>query len=152
RRTPGLTVFVILTIALGIGMTATPLSMLDALVFRPYPVPRPGDVVTLVSTSRDNAFDSFSYREYLDTRDHVKSYDGVIAHTQLKTVGFSPQAREIPRIKGALLVSGDFLRLLEVEPRIGRGFRDDEDRGHGRDGVLVLGPGGLTRESAGAAV
>ena len=42
RRTPGLAAFVVVTIALGIGMTATPFSMLDALVFRPYPVPRPG--------------------------------------------------------------------------------------------------------------
>ncbi len=41
RRTPGLAAFVVVTIALGIGMTATPFSMLDALVFRPYPVPRP---------------------------------------------------------------------------------------------------------------
>ena len=55
RRTPGLAAFVVVTIALGIGMTATPFSMLDALVFRPYPVPHPGDVVTLVSTSHDNA-------------------------------------------------------------------------------------------------
>src|ERR1041384_6016524 len=47
RRTPGLTAFVVITIALGIGMTAMPFSMLDALVFRPYPVPRPRDVVTL---------------------------------------------------------------------------------------------------------
>ena len=82
RRTPGLTAFVVVTIALGIGMTATPLSMLDALIFRPYPVPRPGDVVTLVSTSRDNGFDSFSYREYLDIRDQAKSYDGVVANAQ----------------------------------------------------------------------
>ena len=81
RRTPGLTAFVVVTLALGIGMTATPFSMLDALIFRPYPVPHPGDVVTLVSTSRDNSFDSFSYREYLDIRDHTKSYDGVIANT-----------------------------------------------------------------------
>src|ERR1700704_5141917 len=41
RRTPGLAAFVVITIALGIGMTATPFSMLDALVFRPYPVPHP---------------------------------------------------------------------------------------------------------------
>src|ERR1700681_1072612 len=39
RRTPGLTAVVVVTIALGIGMTATPFSMLDALIFRPYPVP-----------------------------------------------------------------------------------------------------------------
>src|SRR5450432_1777578 len=35
RRTPGLTVFVVITLAMGIGMTATPISMVDALVFRP---------------------------------------------------------------------------------------------------------------------
>ena len=50
-------------------MTATPFSMVDALIFRPYPVPHPSEVVTLVSTSRDNSFDAFSYREYLDIRD-----------------------------------------------------------------------------------
>src|SRR5450759_2979760 len=32
RRTPGLTAFVVITLALGIGMTATPFSMVDALV------------------------------------------------------------------------------------------------------------------------
>ncbi|HEY1251639.1 MAG TPA: ABC transporter permease [Thermoanaerobaculia bacterium] len=139
RRTPGLTAFIVLTIALGVGMTATPLSMLDALIFRPYPVPHPGSVVTLVSTSRDNAFDSFSYPEYRDIRDHVRSYDGVVAHSGLMPVGFSPRAVEIPRIRGALLVSGNFFRSLDVEPRIGRGFRDDEDRVPGRDAVVVLG-------------
>ena len=51
-RTPGLAVFVVITLAFGIGMTTTPFSMVDALVFRPYPVPDPGQVVTLVSTSR----------------------------------------------------------------------------------------------------
>src|SRR5262249_26571483 len=111
-----------------------------ALIFRPYPVPRPGEVVTLVSTSRDNAFDSFSHREYRDIRDRVKSYDGVVAHTVLTTVGYSAQPAEIPRINGALLVSGNFFHALEVEPRVGRGFRDDEDRVPGRDAVVVLGP------------
>src|SRR5262249_17548100 len=42
RRTPWLSAFIVVTIAVGIGMTATPLSMLDALIFRPYPVPHPG--------------------------------------------------------------------------------------------------------------
>jgi hypothetical protein len=73
RRTPALSAFIVATIALGIGMTATPFSMLDALIFRPYPVPRPNDVVTLVSTSRDNAYDLFSYSEYRDLREHAKS-------------------------------------------------------------------------------
>src|SRR5512147_2370076 len=36
RRAPGLALFVVLALALGIGMTAASYSMLDALVFRPY--------------------------------------------------------------------------------------------------------------------
>src|SRR5436190_7045836 len=41
RRTPALGAFVVITLALGIGMTAAPFSMVDALIFRPYPVPEP---------------------------------------------------------------------------------------------------------------
>src|SRR5580658_8224800 len=79
RRTPGLTAFVVITLALGIGMTSGTFSMVDALIFRPYPVPHPSSVVTLASTTRDSSFDDFSYREYLDIRDKTKSYDGVVA-------------------------------------------------------------------------
>jgi predicted permease len=141
RRTPGLSAFVVVTIAVGIGMTATPFSMLDALIFRPYPVPQPGDVVTLVSTSRDNSFDSFSYREYRDIRDHTKSYDGMIANAPLASVGFSAEPGATPRIKSGLLVSGNYFRVLGVEPRLGRGFQEAEDEVPGRDAVVVLGPG-----------
>jgi predicted permease len=149
RRTPGLTAFVVITLALGIGMTATPFSMLDALIFRPYPVPRPRDVVTLVSTSHDNSFDSFSYREYLDIRDHAKSYDGVVANAPLGTVGFSAERGATPLARGGMLVSGNYFRVLGVEPRLGRGFRADEDEVPGRNAVAVLGPDFWRREFAG---
>src|SRR3989454_10114085 len=141
RRTPGLTAFVVIPIALGIGMTTTPFSMLDALIFRPYPVPHPSDVVTLVSTSRDNSFDSFSYREYLDIRDNTRSYDGVIANAPLGLVGFSAEPGATPRVGGGMMVSGNYFRVLGVEPRLGRGFRENEDEVPGRDAVTVLGPG-----------
>jgi predicted permease len=149
RRSPGLTAVVVVTIALGIGMTATPFSMLDALIFRPYPVPNPRDVVTLVSTSRDNSFDTFSYREYLDIRDHTKSYDGVVANAALGTVGFSAEPNATPLVRGGMLVSGNYFRVLGVEPQIGRGFRDDEDKVPGRDAVTVLGPDFWKREFSG---
>lgn len=140
RRVPGLSAFVVLTLALGIGMTSTPLSMMDSLIFRPYPVPDPGAVVTLVSTSRDNSYGSFSYREYLDIRDRTKSYDGVVANGELKSVGFSAEPGAMPRVKGGILVSGNYFRALGVEPRLGRGFREEEDAVPGRDAVVVLGP------------
>jgi macrolide transport system ATP-binding/permease protein len=139
-RTPGFTAFVVITLALGIGMTSGPFSMVDALIFRPYPVPHPNTVVTLVSTTHDNSFDDFSYREYLDIRDKTKTYEGVIANAGMEAVGFSADAAATPRVRGGMLVSGNYFRVLGVEPRLGRSFREDEDLVPNRDAVVVLGP------------
>ncbi len=140
RRTSGLTAFVVITLAVGIGMTSGTFSMVDGLIFRPYPVPHPSGVVTLVSTTHDSSFDDFSYREYLDIRDKTKSYDGVIANAEMEAVGFSAEPGATPRIKGGMMVSGNFFHVLGVEPRLGRGFREDEDQVPGRNAVVVLGP------------
>jgi macrolide transport system ATP-binding/permease protein len=140
HRTPGLTAFVAITLALGIGMTSSTFSMVDGLIFRPYPVPHASNVVTLVSTTHDSPFDDFSYREYLDIRDKTKSYDGVVANADMEAVGFSAEAGATPRIKGGMMVSGNYFHVLGVEPRLGRGFREDEDQVPGRNPVVVLGP------------
>lgn len=39
-----------------------------------------------------------------------------------------------------MMVSGNYFDVLGVKPRLGRGFREDEDRVPGRDAVAVLGP------------
>jgi predicted permease len=140
RRTSGLTAFVVITLALGIGMTSGTFSMVDGLIFRPYPVPHPGGVVTLVSTTHDSGFDDFSYREYLDIRGKTKSYDGVIANADMEAVGFSAEPGATPQVRGGMMVSANYFRVLGVEPRLGRGFREDEDLVPGRDAVVVLGP------------
>jgi macrolide transport system ATP-binding/permease protein len=148
RRTFAFTAFAVITLALGIGMTSAPFSMVDALIFRPYPVPHPRDIVTLVSTSRDNSFDYFSYREYRDIQAKTRSYDGVIANGPTQAVGFSADPAETPRIRAGMLVSANYFRVLGVEPVHGRGFRDDEDGARGRDAVVVLGPDFWKREFA----
>ena len=88
----------------------------------------------------DSSFDDFSYREYLDIRAKTNSYDGVVANTTMEAVGFSAEPAASPRIKGGMLVSGSYFHVLGVEPRLGRGFREDEDQVPGRDAVVVLGP------------
>ena len=140
RRAPALTAFVVVTLALGIGLTATSFSMADAIIFRPYPVPQPRRVMTLVGISRDSSFETFSYREYLDIRAHATSYSGVLAHTNLAAVGFSADSRTTPRVKGGMLVSGNYFEVLGIQPRLGRAFRSDEDQVPGRDAVVVLNP------------
>jgi predicted permease len=140
RRTSGLTAFVVITLALGIGMTSGTFSMVDALIFRPYPVPHPSGVFTLASTTHDSNLDDFSYREYLDIRGKTNSYEGVIANANMEAVGFSAEPLATPRVRGGMMVSGNYFHVLGVEPRLGRGFREDEDQVPGRDAVVVLGP------------
>ena len=149
RRTSGLTAFVVITLALGIGMTSATFSMVDALIFRPYPVAHPGNVVTLAGTTHDSSYENFSYREYLDIRDNTKSYDGVFAYADMQAVGYSAEPGVTPRIKGGMMVSGNFFHVLGVEPRLGRGFRVDEDQVPGRNAVVVLGPDFWRHEFAG---
>jgi predicted permease len=148
RRVPGLTAFVVLTIALGIGMAAGTFSMVDALIFRPYPVPHSGRIVTLSGTTRDSRFEPFSYLEYVDLRGRTRSYDGLVANLDMQAVAFAAEPGATPRVRGGILVSGNYFRVLGVEPRIGRGFRDDEDRVPGRDAVVVLGAAFWRREFA----
>jgi predicted permease len=148
-RTPALTAFVMFTLALGIGLTSATFSMVDALIFKPYPVAHPSGVVTLVGTTNDSGFDNFSYREYMDIRGKTRSYDGVIANADMEAVSFSAEPAATPAIKGGMLVSGNYFHVLGVEPRLGRGFREDEDRAPGRDAVVVLGPAFWKQEFAG---
>jgi len=148
-RTSGLTAFVVLMLALGLGMTAGTFSMLDALIFRPYPVPNSSGVLTLVSTSHDSGYEWFSYREYLDLRDKTSSFSGVTANADMQAVGFAADPSATPRVKGGMMVSGNYFRVLGVEPHLGRSFREDEDLVPGRNPVVVLGPDFWMHEFAG---
>ncbi len=138
-RSPGLTGFVVLTLAVAIGMCSATFSGIDALVFRPYPVRDPEGIVTLVSTTQDNRFGQFSYGEYRDIRDGTKTYEGVVANSILSLVGFSAEPGATPRARGGMMVSSNYFRVLGVEPQLGRGFHDSEDQIPGRDAVVVLG-------------
>ena len=141
RKTPGFSAVAILSLAVGIGANTAIFSFADALLLRPLPVARPGEVVTIGSTS---SFDSLgsslvsSYRDYVDIRDRSKSVDGIAALTRV-TVGFARDAKVQPRLKLGMLVSGNLLSLMGVTPTIGRDFRADEDQVPGRDAVIILG-------------
>jgi hypothetical protein len=69
-----------------------------------------------------------------------RKHDGVIANAAMEAVGFSTERATLPRVKGGMMVSGNYFRVLGVEPQMGRGFREDEDQVPGRDAVVVPGP------------
>jgi hypothetical protein len=139
---PGFATVAIVSLAIGIGANCAIFSFADALLLRPLPVARPGDVMTVGSASTLDSFGGSSlvssYRDYVDVRDRSKSFEGLAAFSEI-TVGFAPNAAATPKLKLGLMVSGNALDLMGVAPTIGRGFRPEEDQVPGRDAVIVLG-------------
>jgi macrolide transport system ATP-binding/permease protein len=139
---PAFAIVAVLSLAIGIGANCAIFSFADALLLRPLPVARPGEVFTVGSTSTIEAFNASalvsSYRDYVDIRDRSTSFEGLAAFDYL-TAGFAVDATHSPKLKMGMLVSGNLFPLMGVEPAIGRSFRPEEDQIPGRDAVVVLG-------------
>src|SRR5262245_35013230 len=142
RASPGFTAIAVLSLAAGVGANCAMFSFADALLLRPLPVARPGEVITVGSI---NSLESLrattlvsSYRDYVDVRDRAKSFEGLAAFTY-DTAGFATDPQAPTRLKMGMLVSGNLFSVMGVEPTIGRGFRAEEDQVPGRDAVVVLG-------------
>jgi len=139
---PGFTTVAVLSLAIGIGANTAMFSFADALLLRPLPVARPGEVMTVGTTAaleslRANSLIA-SYPEYVDVRDRSKSFEGLAAFTYV-TAGFTADPRLAPKLKMGMLVSDNLFPLMGVEPTIGRAFRPEENTVRGRDAVVVLG-------------
>ena len=131
-----------LTLAVCIGANCAIFSFADALLLRPLPVTRPGEVLSVGSRSSLEALNASSlvssYRDYVDIRDRNRSFDGLAAFASL-TAGVATDPTATPKLKIGLLISGNLLPLMGVEPTIGRAFRPEEDEVPGRDAVVILG-------------
>jgi len=141
-RSPGFTAIAVASLAIGIGANCAIFSFADALLLRPLPVARPGEILTLGSTTSIEALGSSglnsSYRDYVDIRDRSKSFAGVAAFSYV-TAGFASRPGEVPSLKIGMLASGNLFSVMGVKPALGRGFGPEEDRVPGRDTVVVLG-------------
>jgi predicted permease len=139
-KDPVFTAVAICSLALGIGATSAMFSFADEMLLRPLPVLNPDRVVT-INTAVSAPFGQnppISYPDYADLRGRNRTFDGLVA-ASYAFLGFTPDAATQPRTKWGLYVSGNFFRVLGVEPTVGRGFRTDEDQVEGRDAVVVLG-------------
>jgi len=141
-RNPGFTIISVLSLAIGIGANCAIFSFADALLLRPLPVARPGEVFTVGTTASLEALNASSlvssYPDYVDIRDRTKSFEGLAAFTYV-TAGFTSDPNVPPKLKMGMLVSGNLFPLMGVEPTIGRSFRPEENQVRGRDAVVVLG-------------
>lgn len=139
RKNPGFTLVAIASLAIGIGFTSASFSIADVLLLRPMPVPQPGGVVA-VTPARQGAFGAntgISYPDYRDFRDRNRTFEGLVAYSYT-SLGFSPDAATLPKIEFSSFVSGNYFRVLRVQPVLGRAFLDSEDQVPGRDAVAIL--------------
>lgn len=127
-KAPAFTVAAVLTLSLGIGANAAMFSVLRAVVLRPLPFAAPDRLVAINEIDLRSAVPrplSSSWPDFFDWRRDTRTLVSMAAHhTANFTVTGRRQSRHVP---GAV-VSANLFSTLGVEPYLGRGFRDDEER------------------------
>jgi hypothetical protein len=86
-RSPGFTLIVAGSLALGIGANTAIFSFADAVLLRPLPVARPAELLTVGSrdeTRTSSTLDaSVSFRDYIDFRDRNRCFDQLLAYDMI---------------------------------------------------------------------
>lgn len=138
RKNPGFTLVTVLILAIGIGANTAMFTLLNAVLLRPLPVPRPQELVV----ARKNPGDaSFSYRSYERFREGLRSLtDLAVAqnHTTRRWMVASDLGATEPEPVATQVVSGNFFSVLGVSAVVGRSLTPDDDRPDASQGAVVL--------------
>src|SRR5271165_3281413 len=135
-RTKGLTLTVVLTLALGIGANAAIFTLVRGVLLRPL-VNRDEDRLVYIRQSApglgmDNT--TFSVPEILDLRSRVKT---LTAFGDFSTIGFTMVGLGEPREVRAGVVGGSYFEVMGLRPVLGR-LLDAHDDGPNAAGAMVL--------------
>src|SRR6266849_2966282 len=135
-RTKGLTLTVVLTLALGIGANAAIFSLVRGVLLRPL-VNRDEDRLIYIRQSArgigaENA--AFSVPEIQDLRSRVKTLS---AFGDFSTIGFTMVGLGEPREVRAGVVGGSYFQVMGLHPVLGR-LLDAQDDGPNAAGAAVL--------------
>ena len=135
-RTAGLSVTVILTLALGIGANAAIFSVVRGVLLRPL-VNRDQDTLVYIRQSArgigtENA--NFSVPELRDLRGRVKSLS---AFGDFSTIEFTMVGLGEPRVVRAGVVGGSYFEVMGLRPVVGRLLGPSDD-GAAAAGAVVL--------------
>jgi len=133
-KNPGVTIIVIIALALGIGANTAIFSVVNAVLIRPLPYAESERLVFLNEKSPVLDEMSISYPNFLDWREHNQTFEkmGVYNRASYNLTG----AGEAERIVTGQ-VSADLFSVLRVNPMLGRVFTNDEDKPGGTP-VVVL--------------
>ena len=135
-RNPGFTLFVVLTLALGIGANTAVFSVADAFLFKPLPFPDSDRLVMLHERAPgDTTLASpVSTADFLDFRSRSASFEQIAAYEQ---VDYNLSETGDPETVYSSVVTLNFFDTLRVKPLLGRAFAPGEDV-PGSNQVVVL--------------
>ena len=132
---------VVATLALGIGLNTMVFTLINAVLFKPVPVPGGAQLVALLNRDlklKDNNARHVSYPDFREYRAQSSSLTALEAASDeegiLSETGIPPQAYRMER------VSSGIFEMLHMRPVLGRGFLPEDDRA-GAAPVVVLGYG-----------
>ncbi|MFB3776289.1 MAG: ADOP family duplicated permease [Bryobacteraceae bacterium] len=147
RRSPGFTAVAVLILALGIGGGITVFSLTNALLLNPFPYPEPDRMVDIQVGQSGRFESSVPVRDFFDWREQNQVFEEVAAYGYDRTnVSGIPEPE---RMFGGRATAG-FLRVLGVQPALGRFFTPAEDA-PGGPAVAVLSYGLWARQFGGRA-
>jgi putative ABC transport system permease protein len=143
-KSPGFTIAVVLTLAVGIGGNTAIFSVIDQLLLRPLPYPQ-GERLLMVhefflpqagagDLTNEQARASVSPANWLDWQRDSRTLQKLAAWrtTSMTLTGVGEPAR-----LNVQTVSFEFFPLLGVEPILGRTFSKEEDRPNGPRVVIL---------------
>jgi predicted permease len=128
RQQPGFAAVVVLTLAWGIGSTTLMFTVLNGVLFKPFPYRSPERLLSLQEkTAKATQFGdlwAFSYPNFLDVRSAVRSIDSAAWRHTGGTMSQPGEAEYILSCE----ISAEFLSILGISPMIGRDFTSQEDQ------------------------
>ena len=136
-RNPGFTTAAVLTLALGIGMTAAIFTVIDGVLLRPIPYPEPSRLVMVWETDRSSGTsrEPGSFPDFLDYRQRSRVTDRLGAFVAFDA-NLQPDDGDPVRL-AALAASPDVFEMLGIRPLLGRSFTQDDDRSGAPPTVLI---------------
>jgi putative ABC transport system permease protein len=139
RHSPGFTIGVMLTLALGIGANAMMFNIVDPMLFRaPAGLANPGRTnrvyVRSLYLNQPYYRGSFSWKNYEDFARDTRAFSRVVAFWSTKmAIGNADAVQE--QVAG---VSAAFWQQFPVQPALGRFFTSEEDQLPSGEPVVVL--------------
>src|SRR5262245_43344208 len=138
RKSPAFTIVAVLTLALGIGANTTIFSLVNWLILRPLPVAHPERISVLAYQQRHGSTQNqFSVQDYRVIRSQTGAVFSDLAGYQIGIDGFSTGGRAERLL--TYYVTGNFFRMLGMQPVAGRLFLPEEGENVESDPVVVLG-------------